>query len=63
MYVEVFSLTKWGQEEDHNQNYSSVANALVMLAFMSAGCVELSLSALSTNTSLSEGWNGYMHDL
>ncbi|KAK0201179.1 Ion transport protein-domain-containing protein [Desarmillaria ectypa] len=46
LYVEVFSLTKWGSAENRNQNYSSVANALVMLAFMSTG----------------EGWNQYMHD-
>lgn len=46
LYVEVFSLTKWGSAENRNQNYNSVANALVMLAFMSTG----------------EGWNQYMHD-
>ena len=37
LYVEVFSLTKWGSAENRNQNYNSVANALVMLAFMSTG--------------------------
>lgn len=46
MFVEVFSLTKWGSGENHDQNYVSIANALVMLAFMSCG----------------EGWNQYMHD-
>ncbi|XP_006460371.1 hypothetical protein AGABI2DRAFT_220377 [Agaricus bisporus var. bisporus H97] len=44
--VEVFGLTKWGNGESRNQNYSSLGSAIVMLAFMSAG----------------EGWNGYMHD-
>ncbi len=39
LYVEVFSLTKWGSAENRNQNYNSVANALVMLAFMSTGQV------------------------
>lgn len=65
LYVEVFSLTKWGNGESRNQNYSSLGSALVMLAFMSAGylfssyhyhCFELIYL-------LSEGWNGYMHDL
>ncbi|KIY67001.1 hypothetical protein CYLTODRAFT_376891 [Cylindrobasidium torrendii FP15055 ss-10] len=46
LYVEVFGLTKWGSGENWNMNYSSVANALVMLSFMSTG----------------EGWNQYMHD-
>ncbi|KAG7442714.1 uncharacterized protein BT62DRAFT_1079090 [Guyanagaster necrorhizus] len=46
LYVEVFCLTKWGSAENRNENYSSVVNALVMLAFMSTG----------------EGWNQYMHD-
>lgn len=46
MFVEVFSLTKWGSGETHDQNYTSIAHALVMLAFMSCG----------------EGWNQYMHD-
>ncbi|KXN82493.1 Calcium-channel protein cch1 [Leucoagaricus sp. SymC.cos] len=46
LFVEVFSLTKWSNRENRNQNYSSLGSALVMLAFMSAG----------------EGWNGYMHD-
>ena len=47
LFVEVFSLAKWNTAETRNQNYSSMANALVMLAFMTTG----------------EGWNGYMHDL
>ncbi|RPD56855.1 hypothetical protein L226DRAFT_468999 [Lentinus tigrinus ALCF2SS1-7] len=46
LYVEVFSMTKWNTGENRNQNYSSMANALVMLAFMTTG----------------EGWNEYMHD-
>lgn len=37
LYVEVFSLTKWGNGENRNQNYSSLGSSLVMLAFMSAG--------------------------
>lgn len=37
LYVEVFSLTKWNSSEDWNRNYSSMANALVMLAFMTTG--------------------------
>lgn len=39
LFVEVFGLTKWGDNEDRNQNYASLGSALVMLAFMSAGCV------------------------
>ncbi|KAH8980165.1 Ion transport protein-domain-containing protein [Lactarius hatsudake] len=46
LFVEVFSLTKWNTAEARNQNYSSMSNALVMLAFMTSG----------------EGWNQYMHD-
>ncbi|KAH9849175.1 Ion transport protein-domain-containing protein [Lenzites betulinus] len=46
LYVEVFSLTKWNTGEGRNANYSSMAKALVMLAFMTTG----------------EGWNEYMHD-
>ncbi|KAG8959952.1 calcium channel protein [Tulasnella sp. 419] len=45
-FVEVFGLTRWGSAENHNQNYNSITNALVMLVFMSVG----------------EGWNQYMHD-
>lgn len=37
LYVEVFSMTKWNTGENRNQNYSSMANALVMLAFMTTG--------------------------
>ncbi|KAI0667461.1 Ion transport protein-domain-containing protein [Trametes maxima] len=46
LFVEVFSLTKWNTGETRNMNYSSMAKALVMLAFMTTG----------------EGWNEYMHD-
>ncbi|KAH9939624.1 Ion transport protein-domain-containing protein [Epithele typhae] len=46
LYVEVFSLTKFGTGETRNMNYTSMANALVMLAFMTTG----------------EGWNQFMHD-
>ncbi|KAG6837569.1 hypothetical protein H0H93_006983 [Arthromyces matolae] len=46
LYVEVFSLTKWGSGENHGQNYISISSSLVMLAFMSVG----------------EGWNQFMHD-
>ncbi|KAF8752940.1 Ion transport protein [Rhizoctonia solani] len=46
IFMEVFGLTRWGGAETHNQNYSSLGNALLMLAFMSTG----------------EGWNEYMHD-
>ncbi|EIW52938.1 uncharacterized protein TRAVEDRAFT_155754 [Trametes versicolor FP-101664 SS1] len=46
LFVEVFSLTKWNTGEARNSNYSSMAKALVMLAFMTTG----------------EGWNQYMHD-
>ncbi|KAG8896276.1 calcium channel protein, partial [Tulasnella sp. 403] len=35
--VEVFGLTRWESAETHNQNYRSVANALLMLVFMSVG--------------------------
>jgi len=41
LFMEVFGLTKWGDNEDRNQNYASLGSALVMLAFMSAGCVLL----------------------
>ncbi|KAL5522184.1 CCH1 [Sanghuangporus sanghuang] len=46
LFVEVFSLTKWGSAETRNQNYESLGSALVMLTFMSTG----------------EAWNQYMHD-
>ena len=37
LFVEVFSQTKWNTGETRNMNYSSMANALVMLAFMTTG--------------------------
>ena len=39
LFVEVFSLTKWNSVETHNQNYSAMSKALVMLAFMTSGYV------------------------
>jgi hypothetical protein len=39
LFVEVFSLTKWNTAENRNQNYSTMGSALVMLAFMTSGCV------------------------
>lgn len=39
LFVEVFALTKWGSGETQDQNYRSMASALVMLAFMSTGYV------------------------
>jgi hypothetical protein len=39
LFVEVFSLTKWNTAETRDQNYSTMGNALVMLAFMTTGCV------------------------
>lgn len=39
LYVEVFGLTRWESAENHNQNYTSLGKALVMLAFMSTGYV------------------------
>jgi hypothetical protein len=39
LFVEVFSLTKWNTLETRNQNYSTMGSALVMLAFMTTGCV------------------------
>jgi hypothetical protein len=39
LFIEVFALTKWGSGETYNQNYQSLGSALVMLAFMSTGCV------------------------
>lgn len=35
--VEVFSMTKWNTAEARNTNYSTMANALLMLAFMTTG--------------------------
>ncbi|KAL4071924.1 Ion transport protein-domain-containing protein, partial [Scleroderma citrinum] len=46
MFMEVFGMTKWYSAETSLQNYQSIGNALVMLAFMSTG----------------EGWNQFMHD-
>ena len=41
LYVEVFSMTKWNTAETRNQNYANMANALVMLAFMTTGLVTI----------------------
>lgn len=41
LFVEVFSLTKWNTAETRDQNYSTMGNALVMLAFMTSGYVPL----------------------
>ena len=46
IFVEVFSLTEWNTAETHNQNYWAMNKALVMLAFMTLGCV-LRLSGMS----------------
>ncbi len=67
LFVEVFSLTKWNTLETRNQNYSTMSNALVMLAFMTSGCVLLGYSDAARSLSdccriFSEGWNQYMHD-
>ncbi|KAF8337378.1 Ion transport protein-domain-containing protein [Cantharellus anzutake] len=37
VYVEVFALTRWNSAETHNQNYTTLPKALVMLAFMTTG--------------------------
>lgn len=39
LYVEIFGLTRWESAETHNENYTSLGRALVMLAFMSTGYV------------------------
>lgn len=39
LFVEVFSLTKWNTAETRTQNYLTMGSALVMLAFMTTGCV------------------------
>ena len=44
LFVEVFSLTNWNTVEARNQNYSTMGTALVMLAFMTTGCVSPSLA-------------------
>jgi hypothetical protein len=67
LFVEVFGLTKWNTAENHNENYSAVSKALVMLAFMTSGCVLLGSSSLARLLpeccrTFSEGWNQYMHD-
>ncbi|KAI0253755.1 Ion transport protein-domain-containing protein [Lactifluus subvellereus] len=41
IFVETFSLTKGNTAETHDQNYSTMGNALVMLAFMTSGWVLL----------------------
>ncbi|EPQ27265.1 uncharacterized protein PFL1_05188 [Pseudozyma flocculosa PF-1] len=46
MLLEVFGLTKWGENETYNKNFSSLINALVFLSMMSTG----------------EAWNSFMHD-
>jgi voltage-dependent calcium channel len=45
LFMETFSLTKWGVAENHNQNYSTMGKALVMLAFMTSGYVLLRVYA------------------
>ncbi|WFD43180.1 calcium channel protein [Malassezia psittaci] len=46
MLVEVFGLTKWGQNETYAKNLESLWGTLVFLMMTSTG----------------EGWNSYMHD-
>ncbi|WFD22706.1 calcium channel protein [Malassezia equina] len=46
MLVEVFGLTKWGNNETHAKNLSTLWGTLVFLSMTSTG----------------EGWNAYMHD-
>ncbi|KAN0062969.1 calcium channel protein [Thecaphora frezii] len=46
MLVEVFGLTKWGENETYVRNFSSLFSSLIFLSMMSTG----------------EGWNTYMHD-
>nr|GAT59750.1 predicted protein [Mycena chlorophos] len=46
LFLEVFSLTKWGSAETRNENFSTMGSTLVMLTFFTTG----------------EGWNQYMHD-
>lgn len=46
MLVEVFGLTKWGENETYQKNFSTLLGSLVFLSMMSTG----------------EGWNSYMHD-
>ncbi len=65
LFLEVFSLTKWNTAETRDQNYSTLGTSLVMLAFMTSGCVPLA-GCRCPNSSFtqlfSEGWNQYMHD-
>lgn len=46
MLVEVFGLTKWGANETHAKNLSTLWGTLIFLSMTSTG----------------EGWNSYMHD-
>ena len=46
MLVEVFGLTRWGPNESHAKNLSSLWQTLIFLSMTSTG----------------EGWNQYMHD-
>ncbi|KAI0073340.1 hypothetical protein K474DRAFT_1666711 [Panus rudis PR-1116 ss-1] len=46
LFLEVFSMTKWNTGEGRHQNYNTLSNSLIMLAFMTTG----------------EAWNQYMHD-
>ncbi|KAJ7058571.1 Ion transport protein-domain-containing protein [Mycena amicta] len=46
LFLEVFSLTKWGSGESRSQNFSTMSSTLVMLTFFTTG----------------EAWNQYMHD-
>jgi hypothetical protein len=39
LFLEVFSLTKWNTAETPDQNYSTMGASLVMLVFMTTGCV------------------------
>jgi hypothetical protein len=63
--LEVFGLTRWESAETHEQNFSSLGRALLMLAFMSTGYVLLGLKLedFFLTSSHREGWNQYMHDL
>ena len=46
MLVEVFGLTKWGINETHAKNFTTLWGTLIFLSMTSTG----------------EGWNSYMHD-
>jgi hypothetical protein len=37
LFLEVFALTKWDSGESHNQDFSTMGSALVMLTFMTTG--------------------------